>query len=90
MTFRQWVQEKWYEHLEELDAYHITPEPSARVYFNKYKWWLRRQYKIEEGLPKLRGEKCLGDGKCQDQGCPAHYATVGDKDHWINRMDEDE
>jgi hypothetical protein len=34
--------------------------------------------------------ECHGVGKCQDQGCPAHYATVGDKDHWINRMDEDE
>jgi hypothetical protein len=53
---------------------------------------------IEVGLIKVLKDfteehekhECLGVGKCKDQGCPAHYATVGDKDHWVNRMDEDE
>lgn len=47
MTFRNWLAQKWYEHLEELESYRIEPEQSSSVYFNRYKHWLRRQYKLE-------------------------------------------
>lgn len=48
MTFRQWCREKWYEHCDEIEAW-----TGQRVlylsdsYFNKYKWWLRREYRAE-------------------------------------------
>lgn len=46
MMFRQWVQEMWYEHVEESRAwngYETTATP--REYFTKYKYWLKREYR---------------------------------------------
>jgi hypothetical protein len=45
MNFRQWVQEKWYEHLAELEAYGLKPQLTARQYFGTYKYWLKREYR---------------------------------------------
>lgn len=46
MTFRQWVQDIWFEHCEEVEAWERrAPTYGPREYFNKYKWWLRREYK---------------------------------------------
>ena len=47
MTFRRWVQERWYCHLEELESYGERTKITPDVYFNTYKWWLKRQYKSE-------------------------------------------
>lgn len=46
MNFRSWVQEKWYEHKEEVWAWEgFEPTATPTEYFNKYKWWLKREYK---------------------------------------------
>lgn len=45
MTFRHWVQEKWYEHVEECRAWQgFEPTGTPKEYFNKYKYWLKREY----------------------------------------------
>ena len=46
--FRYWCQLKWNEHLEELDQWR-QPRPTydSTNYFNKYKFWLKREYKHE-------------------------------------------
>lgn len=47
MTFRRWVQEKWYEHLSELESYGETTKITPAIYFNTYKWWLKREYQSQ-------------------------------------------
>jgi hypothetical protein len=42
-AFRLWVQNIWYENCREYEGYGQTPMPVA-VYWNKYKWWLKREY----------------------------------------------
>lgn len=45
-TFRQWLQEKWYEHLDELDSWNMkAPDYNLRQYFDRYRWWLKREYR---------------------------------------------
>lgn len=44
-NFRQWLNRKWYEHLDECHNWRSEPCASAGVYFNKYKWWLKREYR---------------------------------------------
>ena len=47
--FRNWVQDKWYEHLEECESYGIpVAAESPSVYFTMYKWWLKREYLSEK------------------------------------------
>ena len=46
MSFRQWLQYRWQEHVDELMAWeHCQPAYTPADYFRKYKWWLRREYK---------------------------------------------
>ena len=46
MKFARWLQEMWAEHCDEVEAWeHTAPCYTARDYFNKYKWWLRREYR---------------------------------------------
>ncbi len=45
MDFRLWLQEKYYAHKEECESWHTIPESTVKDYFNKYKWWLRREYR---------------------------------------------
>jgi len=50
MKFRTWIQEKWYEHCAEFEAwFHRQPEYTPREYFAKYKHWLRREYRYQQG-----------------------------------------
>jgi ABC-type transporter MlaC component len=47
MKFRQWINEKWYEHKKEC-IYWKTPScEDAQTYFRKYRWFLKRKYKQE-------------------------------------------
>jgi predicted acyl esterase len=47
--FRHWLQEKWFEHKEELMLWeHRLPEYDDKYYFNKHKWMLRRMFKEEK------------------------------------------
>lgn len=43
--FKRWVQEKYYSYQAELEIYKIECRLSAKQYFNKYKYWLKRQYR---------------------------------------------
>ena len=45
MNFRQWCYEMWHEHQTELEAYGQPLPSSAKEYFAKYKYWLKREYK---------------------------------------------
>lgn len=48
MTFRRWCQEKWYEHIDEMiEMTGHQPAYTSQQYFNKYRWWLRREYKYQ-------------------------------------------
>ena len=50
MNFRQWCQEKWYEHCEEVLAWSgVSVRYLSTEYFNKYRWWLRREYRAAVG-----------------------------------------
>ncbi len=43
-SFRHWVQEMWYDHVDEIDAYYQSLRYSSKDYFNKYKFWLKREF----------------------------------------------
>lgn len=46
MTFKTWIHNIWFEHCEEFEGWnHRLPDYSPQDYFNKYKWWLRREYR---------------------------------------------
>jgi len=46
MSFRQWCNEKWYEHVDESIVWNgYEPTSTAQEYFAKYKYWLKREYK---------------------------------------------
>jgi hypothetical protein len=42
--FRTWVRELWYENCEEHFQDNI-PKYTHEEYFQKFKWWLRREYR---------------------------------------------
>jgi hypothetical protein len=45
MKFRHWCWEKWQEHRDEVRSWEgFYPTATGQEYFNKYKWWLRREY----------------------------------------------
>lgn len=49
MTFRLWLQNKWFEHLDELDSLGLPqPDYDVKYYFNKYKYWLKREYRHQK------------------------------------------
>jgi uncharacterized protein CbrC (UPF0167 family) len=48
-NFRSWLQDKWYEHIDEMISYTgKEPEYRAKEYFNKYKHWLKREYRFQQ------------------------------------------
>jgi hypothetical protein len=50
MNFRHWLQEKWYEHIAELDSLGIRVDYDIKDYFNKYKWWLKLEYRFQKSI----------------------------------------
>jgi hypothetical protein len=46
MTFRTWLQNIYIDNCEEHDAWG-EPRISIRQYFDRYKWWLRREYRFQ-------------------------------------------
>jgi hypothetical protein len=45
-NFRHWVQELWMQHKDEyVDLKLPIPEDSVDEYFQKYKYWLKREYR---------------------------------------------
>lgn len=49
MSFRFWLREKWYEHLAELESVGEKCHYDISFYFNRYKWWLKREYRHQHG-----------------------------------------
>lgn len=50
MKFRNWVYQIWWEHLEEMMAWEgKQPNYTSQEYFNKYRWWLKREYRKQHG-----------------------------------------
>ena len=47
MPFRNWVQEMYFENQDELLGWSeiIQTDYNLSIYFNRYKWWLRREYR---------------------------------------------
>ena len=42
--FRNWLRNIWLDNCSEHDSYRELPY-SMKEYFDKYKWWLKREYK---------------------------------------------
>ena len=50
IKFRTWCHQVWYEHLDEVLEYEgQIPAYTAKTYFEKYRWWLRREYRRSIG-----------------------------------------
>lgn len=46
--FREWVRTLWFDNCcERLD--HKEQQIPLQEYFEKYKWWLRREYRYQHG-----------------------------------------
>lgn len=51
MTFRRWLQEMWFDHLDELMTIgQPLPHYTLQEYFAKYKYWLKREYRHQQGV----------------------------------------
>lgn len=44
-TFRGWLQEMWMQHKDELAHFGQKCDYDVGHYFNKYKYWLKREFK---------------------------------------------
>lgn len=44
MTFRAWLQEMWMQHKDELEYLGQRLDYDVADYFNRYKYWLKREY----------------------------------------------
>lgn len=51
MNFRTWLQEMWMNHKDEIDSLGQNCDYDIKHYFNKYKYWLKREYKHQRGQP---------------------------------------
>ena len=53
MNFRLWCYETWQEHCSEILAWTgRNPYYLSSEYFNKYRWWLRREYRATQRKSK--------------------------------------
>lgn len=48
--FRNWVRNIWFDYKDECIFYKEKSE-ELQKYFNKYKYWLKREYKHQKSLP---------------------------------------
>jgi hypothetical protein len=49
LSFRHWLQNKWYEHKAELEEYNQPLSYDLSEYFDRYKYWLKREYRHQQG-----------------------------------------
>ena len=47
-SFRIWCQKKWFEHKDELESYGQPLDHTAQQYFERYKFWLKREYRHQQ------------------------------------------
>jgi len=50
MSFRHWCYEMWSEHKAEMESYCRGLPYSAKEYFARYKFWLKREYRHQQGV----------------------------------------
>lgn len=48
MSFRIWLQERWFQHKEEMEHWAQPVNYDLRYYFNRYRWWLKREYRYQK------------------------------------------
>jgi hypothetical protein len=53
-NFRHWLNEKWFEHKDEILVYGAESFATSSAYFAKYKWWLKTVYQKEQQQNKAR------------------------------------
>jgi hypothetical protein len=53
MEFRSWLRLKWNEHQAELEFFGQRLDYDLQHYFNKYKWWLKREYRHQLKSPDI-------------------------------------
>jgi hypothetical protein len=51
-TFKLWLYELWQDNCTELEEYHLQ-RYTLKEYYNKYKWWLRREYRHQQQEGKV-------------------------------------
>ena len=61
--FGVWLQNKWFDHKDEVDRWGGTPFTDVRAYFKTYKWWLKSLYKKEQADAKRKEEQRMKHGK---------------------------
>ena len=49
--FKLWLMQIYMEHKDEASIYGL-PTCDAKTYFRMYKYWLKREYKHQQGLSK--------------------------------------
>lgn len=57
IKFRNWVHNLWLENCEERLIYRDGVRLSEQEYFQRFKWWLRREYKHNRQLEIEKQEK---------------------------------
>jgi hypothetical protein len=56
--FRNWVRELWYQHQDECKNWRVETEfKDVKEYFNKYKYWLKREFKYRQNIERLTNER---------------------------------
>ena len=45
MKFRHWLGEMWMQHKDEMALHKQTLDYDLPTYFNRYKYWLKREYR---------------------------------------------
>ena len=74
-NFRSWVHQLWIENCEEHFA-HAEPTLDAQEYFQKYKFWLKREYRHRQQLAaKQNLEKLSVDQKIANSYNHKHSIT---------------
>jgi cell division protein FtsB len=46
--FRHWINEKWFEHKDEILVYGAESFSTLSAYFAKHKWWLKTLYQQQQ------------------------------------------
>lgn len=55
--FRNWVHNLWIDNCEERLLYNNGDKLTELEYFQKFKWWLRREYRHRQKIEKERNER---------------------------------
>jgi hypothetical protein len=55
--FRNWVHNLWIDNCEERQLYAGGERLTEQEYFQKFKWWLRREYQYQLKIEKERNER---------------------------------